>query len=158
MSGFKSQSIDGRRGRFILVKKVLPACLEEPGYLGGLGARRSASKRLISLSFKKKTLLVIVVHSVAPSVPKSRPIGSGPVINLPIFGATTLSVRLSSLVCERELYPKENGTEILFVPFVLARGNRASISNARAVLEAVIQFIIAFCPHTYIRLCLAEKH
>jgi cellulose synthase/poly-beta-1,6-N-acetylglucosamine synthase-like glycosyltransferase len=132
MSGFKSQQHRWTKGSIQTCKKVLPLIWKSrlPWWI-----KVEAAVHLTSnFAYLLLAFLCILLH------PDAFQIGTDwqrALIDLPIFGATTLPVAVFYLCAQRELYPKDWKREILFFPFVLALGIGLSISNARAVLEAV---------------------
>jgi cellulose synthase/poly-beta-1,6-N-acetylglucosamine synthase-like glycosyltransferase len=65
-------------------------------------------------------------------------------IDLPLFMASTMSVSTFYLVSQKELYPKCWYKTFLFVPFLMALGVGLTITNTKAVIEALIGHKTAF--------------
>jgi cellulose synthase/poly-beta-1,6-N-acetylglucosamine synthase-like glycosyltransferase len=133
MSGFKSQQHRWTKGSIQTCKKVLPLIWKSrfPWWI-----KAEAIIHLTSnFAYLLLALLCVLLHPIGirDAADWQRTI----MIDLPIFCATTLSVAVFYLCAQRELYPKHWKREIFFFPFVLALGIGLSISNARAVLEAV---------------------
>jgi hypothetical protein len=61
-------------------------------------------------------------------------------IDIPIFLAASASVAVFYVCAQRELHPRTWMKEILFLPCLLALGIGLSLNNARAVLEALINY------------------
>jgi cellulose synthase/poly-beta-1,6-N-acetylglucosamine synthase-like glycosyltransferase len=59
-------------------------------------------------------------------------------IDLPLFLASTFSISSFYLVSQRELFPKTWPRALLYLPFLMALGIGLTITNTRAVLEALI--------------------
>ena len=59
-------------------------------------------------------------------------------IDLPLFMASTFSISTFYLVSQRELFPKTWPRALLYLPFLMALGIGLTITNTRAVLEALI--------------------
>ena len=59
-------------------------------------------------------------------------------IDLPLFLASTFSISSFYLVSQKELFPKTWPRTFLFLPFLMALGIGLTITNSRAVLEALI--------------------
>ncbi len=59
-------------------------------------------------------------------------------IDLPLFVASFCSVSSFYLVAQKELYPERWKRTFLFVPFVMATGIGLTITNTRAVVEALL--------------------
>lgn len=59
-------------------------------------------------------------------------------IDLPLFVASTFSISSFYLVSQRELFPKSWPRAILYLPFLMALGIGLTVTNTRAVLEALL--------------------
>jgi cellulose synthase/poly-beta-1,6-N-acetylglucosamine synthase-like glycosyltransferase len=58
-------------------------------------------------------------------------------IDLPLFMASTFSISSFYLVSQRELFPKSWPRSLLYLPFLMALGIGLTVTNTRAVLEAL---------------------
>ncbi len=58
-------------------------------------------------------------------------------LDLPLFIAATMSVSSFYLVAQRELYPRAWKSALVFMPLVMAIGIGLTVTNTRAVLEAL---------------------
>ena len=65
-------------------------------------------------------------------------------IDIPLFLASTFSISSFYLVSQRELFPKTWPRAILYLPFLMALGIGLTVTNTRAVLEALIGKKTAF--------------
>jgi cellulose synthase/poly-beta-1,6-N-acetylglucosamine synthase-like glycosyltransferase len=65
-------------------------------------------------------------------------------IDLPLFMASTMSVSTFYLVSQKELHPKTWWKTFLYVPFLMALGVGLTITNTKAVIEALIGHKTAF--------------
>jgi len=65
-------------------------------------------------------------------------------IDLPLFMASTMSISSFYLVSQKELFPKSWGKTFLYLPFLMALGVGLTITNAKAVLEALFGVKSAF--------------
>jgi cellulose synthase/poly-beta-1,6-N-acetylglucosamine synthase-like glycosyltransferase len=65
-------------------------------------------------------------------------------IDLPLFMASTFSISSFYLVSQKELFPKSWFRSLLFLPLLMALGIGLTITNTRAVLEALIGKQTAF--------------
>jgi hypothetical protein len=65
-------------------------------------------------------------------------------IDLPLFVASTCSVSTFYLVSQKELYPKTWYKTFLYVPFLMALGVGLTITNTKAVMEALFGVKSAF--------------
>jgi cellulose synthase/poly-beta-1,6-N-acetylglucosamine synthase-like glycosyltransferase len=59
-------------------------------------------------------------------------------IDLPLFLASTFSISSFYLVSQRELFPRTWPRALLYLPFLMALGVGLTITNTRAVLEALL--------------------
>ena len=59
-------------------------------------------------------------------------------IDLPLFMASTFSISSFYLVGQRELFPKKWWRTYMYLPFLMAVGIGLTITNAKAVIEALI--------------------
>jgi hypothetical protein len=65
-------------------------------------------------------------------------------IDLPLFMASTMSVSTFYLVSQKELHPKTWYKTFLYVPFLMALGVGLTITNTKAVMEALFGIKSAF--------------
>lgn len=65
-------------------------------------------------------------------------------IDLPLFMASTMSISSFYLVSQKELFPKSWGKTFLYLPFLMALGVGLTITNAKAVMEALFGVQSAF--------------
>jgi cellulose synthase/poly-beta-1,6-N-acetylglucosamine synthase-like glycosyltransferase len=65
-------------------------------------------------------------------------------IDLPLFMASTMSVSSFYLVSQKELFPKSWGKTLLYLPFLMALGVGLTITNTKAVMEALFGVQSAF--------------
>jgi cellulose synthase/poly-beta-1,6-N-acetylglucosamine synthase-like glycosyltransferase len=65
-------------------------------------------------------------------------------IDLPLFMASTFSISSFYLVSQKELFPKTWPRALLYLPFLMALGIGLTITNTRAVIEALVGKETAF--------------
>ncbi|MGH9413444.1 MAG: cellulose synthase family protein [Terriglobales bacterium] len=65
-------------------------------------------------------------------------------IDLPLFIASTCSISSFYLASQRELYPGKWYTTLLYIPMVMAIGIGLTVTNSRAVLEALLGIKTSF--------------
>ncbi len=65
-------------------------------------------------------------------------------IDFPLFMASTMSISSFYLVSQKELYPKKWYRTVLYLPFLMSLGIGLTITNTKAVLEALIGHKSAF--------------
>src|SRR5204862_7098369 len=59
------------------------------------------------------------------------------VIDLPLFMASTFSISSFYLVSQKELFPRRWPKTFLYLPFLMALGIGLTVTNTRAVMEAL---------------------
>jgi cellulose synthase/poly-beta-1,6-N-acetylglucosamine synthase-like glycosyltransferase len=59
-------------------------------------------------------------------------------IDLPLFMASTFSISSFYLVSQRELFPRKWFRALIYLPFLMALGIGLTVTNTRAVLEALL--------------------
>jgi hypothetical protein len=59
-------------------------------------------------------------------------------IDLPLFMASTFSISSFYLVSQRELFPRSWPRALLYLPFLMALGIGLTVTNTRAVVEALL--------------------
>src|SRR5207302_1319056 len=59
-------------------------------------------------------------------------------IDLPLFLASTFSISSFYLVSQRELFPKTWPRALIYLPFLMALGIGLTVTNTKAVIEALI--------------------
>jgi cellulose synthase/poly-beta-1,6-N-acetylglucosamine synthase-like glycosyltransferase len=133
MNGFKSQQHRWTKGSIQTCKKLLPRVWRSrlP-----LSVKIEATGHLTSnFAYLLLACLCVLLHpsTGGPQSGWSRIL----LIDLPIFLTASVSVAVFYVCAQRELHPRTWMKEILLLPALIALGVGLSISNARAVLEAV---------------------
>ena len=133
MNGFKSQQHRWTKGSIQTCKKLLPTIWRSKL---PMPLKIEATAHLTSnFAYLLLACLCVLLH---PSV-------GGPqstwtrmlLVDVPIFLTASCSVAVFYICAQRELHPKTWMKEILLLPAMLALGVGLSLSNARAVLEAM---------------------
>ena len=65
-------------------------------------------------------------------------------IDLPLFMAATMSVSSFYMISQRELYPDSWKKRVKYLPFMMSVGIGLSVSNSRAVMEAILGIKTSF--------------
>ncbi len=65
-------------------------------------------------------------------------------IDVPLFTASTLSIAVFYLMSQRELFPKTWMKTFLYLPFLMALGIGLTVTNTKAVMEALFGIKSAF--------------
>jgi cellulose synthase/poly-beta-1,6-N-acetylglucosamine synthase-like glycosyltransferase len=65
-------------------------------------------------------------------------------IDLPLFVASTVSISTFYLLSQRELFPRRWHKSVLYLPFLMALGIGLTVTNTKAVMEALFGIRTAF--------------
>ncbi len=133
MNGFKSQQYRWSKGSIQTAKKLLPRLLASrlP-----LGVKTEAIFHLTAnLAYP---LMVVLSLLMFPSMLIRYNMGWQEMflVDIPLFLAATCSVTTFYVVSQKEIYPDWKG-RLRYIPFLLSVGIGMSVSNGRAVLEAL---------------------
>ncbi len=143
MDGFKSQQHRWTKGSIQVCKKVLPAIWKSKV---PLFVKMEATAHLTS-NFAY-LMLICLCFLIYPSQSAQVPDFFGPytyyIINVPIFFFSSVSVIVFYLFSQKALRPGSWWKEIPYLPLLLALGIGMSISNAKAVIEALFNHQTAF--------------
>jgi cellulose synthase/poly-beta-1,6-N-acetylglucosamine synthase-like glycosyltransferase len=141
MDGFKSQQHRWTKGSIQVCKKVLPAIWRSKV---PLFIKLEATAHLTS-NFAY-LLLICLCFLIYPNQQCQPDFGALTyyIINVPIFFFSSVSVIVFYLVAQKALRPGDWWKEIPYLPLLLALGIGMSISNAKAVLEALCNHQSAF--------------
>jgi cellulose synthase/poly-beta-1,6-N-acetylglucosamine synthase-like glycosyltransferase len=141
MDGFKSQQHRWTKGSIQVCKKVLPAIwrADVP-----LFVKLEATAHLTS-NFAY-LLLVCLCFLIYPNQQWQPDFGKLTyyIINVPIFFFASVSVLVFYMVSQKALRPGSWWREIPYLPLLLALGIGMSISNSKAVIEALFNHQSAF--------------
>ena len=135
MTAFRSQQHRWTKGSIQTCLKLLPRVWQSPL---PLKIKLEATIHLTSnFSYLLLALLCVLLSPATGAMAGGESLTRTLLIDLPLFAGTTCSVAIFYLSAQRVLYPNAWLREIFFFPFVLALGVGVSVSNARAVLEAL---------------------
>jgi cellulose synthase/poly-beta-1,6-N-acetylglucosamine synthase-like glycosyltransferase len=141
MDGFKSQQHRWTKGSIQVCKKVLPAIwrADVPLFI-----KMEATAHLTS-NFAY-LLLIVLCFLIYPNQQCQPDFGRFTyyIINVPIFFFSSVSVIVFYMVSQKALRPGSWWREIPYLPLLLALGIGMSISNAKAVIEALCNHQTAF--------------
>jgi cellulose synthase/poly-beta-1,6-N-acetylglucosamine synthase-like glycosyltransferase len=141
MDGFKSQQHRWTKGSIQVCKKVLPAIwrAKVPLFI-----KMEATAHLTS-NFAY-LLLIVLCFLIYPNQQWQPDFGKFTyyIINIPIFFFSSVSVIVFYMVAQKALRPGTWWKEIPYLPLLLALGIGMSISNAKAVIEALLNHETAF--------------
>jgi cellulose synthase/poly-beta-1,6-N-acetylglucosamine synthase-like glycosyltransferase len=141
MTAFKTQQARWAKGLIQTGKKILPRVLKSDA---PLHTKMEAWYHLTSnLSYP---LMVILSVLLLPAMVIRFYQGWFQMlyIDLPLFMASTFSISSFYLVSQRELFPGKWYRALLYLPFLMALGIGLTVTNTRAVLEALLGKQTAF--------------
>jgi hypothetical protein len=135
MTAFKTQQARWAKGLIQVSKKVLPRVM-----------RSSAPRRVKTEAWYHLTanisypLMVVLSTLLLPAMMIRFYQGWFQMlfIDLPLFMASTFSVSSFYLVSQKELYPKSWMKTFLYLPFLMALGIGLTVTNTKAVMEALL--------------------
>src|SRR5437588_299637 len=135
MTAFKTQQARWAKGLIQTAKKILPRVMKSDA---PLHAKIEAWYHLTAnLSYPLMVVLSVLLLP-AMIIRSSRGWFQMLYIDLPLFMASTFSISSFYLVSQRELFPKTWPRALLYLPFLMALGIGLTITNTKAVLEALI--------------------
>jgi cellulose synthase/poly-beta-1,6-N-acetylglucosamine synthase-like glycosyltransferase len=141
MTAFKTQQARWAKGLIQVGKKTLPKIMRSDV------PWRVKVEAWFHLTANLSYPLMIVLSVLLMPAMIIRSFG-GPfqilLIDLPLFLASTFSISSFYLVSQKELFPRTWPRTFLFLPFLMALGIGLTVTNTRAVLEALFGIQSAF--------------
>ncbi len=141
MTAFKTQQARWAKGLIQTSKKILPGVLRSNA---PFHTKLEAWYHLTA-NISYPFMIVLSVLLMPASIIR---FWQGPVqmllIDLPLFLASTMSISSFYLVSQKELHPKTWYKTILFLPFLMALGIGLTLTNTKAVMEALFGIKSAF--------------
>jgi len=141
MTAFKTQQARWAKGLIQTGKKILPSVLRSNAPF------HTKLEAWYHLTANISYPLMIVLSTLLMPAMIIRS-WQGPLqmflIDLPLFMASTMSVSSFYLVSQKELFPRTWYKTFFFVPFLMALGIGLTITNTKAVLEALVGHKSAF--------------
>lgn len=141
MTAFKTQQARWAKGLIQTAKKILPRVMESdaPWHTKLEAWYHLTANISYPLMIVLSTLLMpaMIIRSWQGYVQML-------LIDLPLFMASTMSVSSFYLVSQKELFPKTWWKTFLYVPFLMALGVGLTITNTKAVMEALFGVQSAF--------------
>jgi cellulose synthase/poly-beta-1,6-N-acetylglucosamine synthase-like glycosyltransferase len=141
MTAFKTQQARWAKGLIQTGKKVLPMVFRSDAPF------RVKVEAWYHLSANISYPLMIVLSTLLMPAMIIRSFGGWfqmLVIDLPLFLASTFSISSFYLVSQKELLPRKWPRTFLFLPFLMSLGIGLTLTNTRAVLEALFGIKSAF--------------
>jgi cellulose synthase/poly-beta-1,6-N-acetylglucosamine synthase-like glycosyltransferase len=141
MTAFKTQQARWAKGLIQTGKKILPTVMRSKA---PFHVKLEAWYHLTA-NISYPLMIVLSVLLMPAMIIRS---WQGPMqmflIDLPLFMASTMSVSSFYLVSQKELFPKTWYKTFLYLPFLMALGVGLTITNTKAVLEALVGHKSAF--------------
>ncbi len=134
MTAFKTQQARWAKGLIQTGKKILPMVFKSDVPF------RVKVEAFYHLSANLSYPLMIVLSTLLMPAMIIRSFGGWfqmLVIDLPLFLASTFSISSFYLVSQKELFPRRWPRTFLFLPFLMALGIGLTLTNTRAVIEAL---------------------
>src|SRR5689334_3562056 len=141
MTAFKTQQARWAKGLIQTAKKILPQVFRSKAPL------RIKVEAFYHLTANLSYPLMIVLSTLLLPAMIIRSFGGWfqmLVIDLPLFLASTFSISSFYLVSQKELFPRRWPRTFLFLPFLMALGIGLTLTNTRAVIEALLGIKSAF--------------
>jgi len=135
MTAFKTQQARWAKGLIQTAKKVLPKVLKSKA------PWRVKVEAWYHLTANISYPLMIVLSTLLMPAMIIRSFGGWfqmLLIDLPLFLASTFSISSFYLVSQKELFPQKWPRTFLFLPFLMALGIGLTLTNTKAVLEALL--------------------
>jgi cellulose synthase/poly-beta-1,6-N-acetylglucosamine synthase-like glycosyltransferase len=141
MTAFKTQQARWAKGLIQVAKKSLPTILHSDiGWHQKLEAWYH-----LTANISYPLMIILSVLLMPAMIIRS---WQGPIqmllIDLPLFLASTASVSTFYLVSQKELFPRTWWKTFLYVPFLMSLGVGLTITNTKAVMEALFGVKTAF--------------
>ncbi|HEY5329280.1 MAG TPA: glycosyltransferase, partial [Acidobacteriaceae bacterium] len=141
MTAFKTQQARWAKGLIQTGKKILPSVMRSDA---PFHVKLEAWYHLTA-NISYPLMIVLSVLLMPAMIIRS---WQGPIqmllIDLPLFMASTMSVSSFYLVSQKELFPRTWYKTFLYLPFLMALGVGLTITNTKAVLEALVGHKSAF--------------
>ncbi len=137
MNAFKTQQARWAKGLIQTAKKLLPLIWSSPQ---PLKIKLEATFHLTANIAYPLMVVFSLILLPAMIVRFSQGWFQMLYLDLPLFLASTCSVSSFYMVAQRELYPRGWRSRMKYIPFLMATGIGLSITNSKAVLEALFGF------------------
>jgi len=141
MTAFKTQQARWAKGLIQVSIKMLPTIFKS-----GLSRKRKIESVYHLTANIAYPLMVVMTALLVPSMVCRFYQGwfQMLLIDVPLFAASTLSIAVFYALSQRELYPKTWKSCLLYLPMLMAVGIGLTVTNSRAVMEAVFGIQTAF--------------
>ncbi|MBS1800898.1 MAG: glycosyltransferase family 2 protein [Acidobacteria bacterium] len=141
MTAFKTQQARWAKGLIQTGKKILPRVMksDQPWH-----TKLEAWYHLTANISYPLMIILSVLLMPAMIIRSWQGLLQMLLIDLPLFMASTMSISSFYLVSQKELFPKKWGRTFLYLPFLMALGVGLTITNTKAVMEALFGVQSAF--------------
>jgi cellulose synthase/poly-beta-1,6-N-acetylglucosamine synthase-like glycosyltransferase len=141
MTAFKTQQARWAKGLIQTGKKILPRVMksDQPWH-----TKLEAWYHLTANISYPLMIVLSVLLMPAMIIRSWQGLIQMMLIDLPLFMASTMSVSSFYLVSQKELFPNKWGKTFLYLPFLMALGVGLTITNTKAVMEALFGVQSAF--------------
>ncbi|HEY6374757.1 MAG TPA: cellulose synthase family protein [Edaphobacter sp.] len=141
MTAFKTQQARWAKGLIQTGKKILPRVMksDQPWH-----TKLEAWYHLTANLSYPLMIILSVLLMPAMIIRSWQGLIQMMLIDLPLFMASTMSVSSFYLVSQKELFPNKWGKTFLYLPFLMALGVGLTITNTKAVMEALFGVQSAF--------------
>jgi cellulose synthase/poly-beta-1,6-N-acetylglucosamine synthase-like glycosyltransferase len=135
MTAFKTQQARWAKGLIQVSIKILPRIFKSN--ISRRNKREAVQHLTANLSYP---LMVIMTAFLLPAMVVRFYQGwfQMLLIDFPLFTASTFSIAVFYVMAERELYPKTWKKTFLYLPFLMALGIGLTVTNTKAVMEALV--------------------
>ncbi|MGA2833350.1 MAG: cellulose synthase family protein [Terracidiphilus sp.] len=135
MTAFKTQQARWAKGLIQVSIKILPLVFKSN--ISRRNKREAVQHLTANLSYP---LMVIMTAFLLPAMVVRFYQGwfQMLLIDFPLFTASTFSIAVFYIMAERELYPKTWMKTFLYLPFLMALGIGLTVTNTKAVMEALV--------------------
>src|SRR5581483_8092193 len=135
MTAFKTQQARWAKGLIQTAKKILPRVMrsDEP-----VRVKAEAWYHLTANMSYPLMILLAVLLLPAMIIRFYQGWFQMLVIDLPLFMASTFSISSFYLVSQKEIFPRTWPRALLYLPFLMSLGIGMTITNSRAVIEALL--------------------
>ena len=135
MTAFKTQQARWAKGLIQTAKKVLPRVMEseQPFHV----KLESFYHLAANISYPFMVVLSILLVP-AMIIRFSQDLSQILLVDVPLFTMSTISLSIFYLVSQQQLFPKRWYKTFLYLPFLIAVGIGLTVTNTRAVMEALL--------------------
>ncbi len=141
MTAFKTQQARWAKGLIQVSIKLLPTIFKS-----GISRRRKIESIYHLTANLSYPLMIVMTALLVPAMICRFYMGwfQMLLIDVPLFTASTLSIAVFYVMSQRVLFPKTWMKSLLYLPFIMALGIGLTVTNTKAVMEAIFGVQSAF--------------